>query len=103
MIKLQILLQKPWRTPEGVEQVRKIIKSIGLKPTAKGSTTVSAEISKDSFEELFKTTATEVAAKPPGTRDFGKSGGHASGDLPVPEPLQKYVESITVASPYLRF
>ena len=103
MIKLQILLRQPWRTSEGIEQVRDLIKSMGIKPTTEGRTTVSAEITKDAFETIFKTPVQKAAAQPPGSRDFGKSGGHVSGDLPIPESLKKYVESITVASPYLRF
>jgi len=102
MIKLQILLHQPWRTSEGIERVRELIKSLGIKPTVDGRTTVSAEISKDAFDAIFKIPVQKVAAQPPGSRDFGRSGGDVSGDLPIPEALREYVESITVASPYLR-
>jgi hypothetical protein len=44
----------------------------------------------------------EIEPRPPGNKDFGRSGGYASGELPIPESLRDYVESITVASPYLR-
>lgn len=102
MIKLQILLHQPWRTAEGLERVSKLMKSMGIKPTTGGRATVSAEITKDAFESIFKRPVQKVAAQPSGSRDFGRSGGDISGDLPIPEALQKYVESITVASPYLR-
>lgn len=97
-----MLLRQPWRNPEGIEQLRQRAKAMGIKPTAEGRTTISAEITKDAFEKVFSTPVQEVAPQPPGDKDFGRSGGNVSGDLPIPEPLQEYVESITVASPYLR-
>ncbi|MDT4952396.1 MAG: hypothetical protein QOJ02_534 [Acidobacteriota bacterium] len=102
MIKLQILLGESWRTAEGVEHVRKLATSLGIKLTAEGHTTISAEMNRDDFAKMFQAPVQEIAPQPPGERDFGRSGGDVSGDLPIPEPLQKYVESITVASPYLR-
>jgi len=102
MIKLQILVRQPWRTSEGIERVRELIQTIGIKPTVSGRTTLSAEISEDSFEDVFKVPVTKVASRPPSERDFGRSGGNISDDLIIPEPLRKYVENISVASPYFR-
>lgn len=102
MIKLQILLHEPWRTSEGVERVCELIESMGMKPTSQGQATVSAAISKNSFEEIFQTPVQEVASRPPTDNDFGKSGGSIADDLPIPKALRQYVESITVASPYTR-
>jgi hypothetical protein len=97
-----MLLRQPWRNAKGIKQLRQRAKELGIKPTAEGLTTVSAEITKDAFETIFKTPIQEAPARPPGDKDFGRSGGHVSGDLPIPKPLEEYVESITVASPYLR-
>ena len=102
MVKLQILLRQPWRTSEGIERVRDLLGTMGMKPTSSGRTTLSAEIAEDSFEQLFHVPVTKLDSRPPGGRDFGRSGGGVSDDLIVPEPLGEYVESITVASPYLR-
>lgn len=102
MIKLQILLHEPWRTSEGVERVRELIESMGMKPTSQGRATLSAAISKDSFEQIFQTPVQEVASRPPSDNDSGRSAGAIAGDLPIPKPLRQYVESITVASPYTR-
>jgi hypothetical protein len=102
MIKLQILLHEPRRTSEDIERVRELIESMGIEPTSSGSATLSAEITDDLFQELFNVPVTKVSSRAPANRDFGRSGGSVSDDLIVPEPLRKYVESITVVSPYLR-
>ena len=102
MIKLQILLQRPWRNPEGVKRVRELAEELGIKPTAEGRTTISAEVTRDDFEEIFRAPVQELEPRPPGDEDFGSPGGHVSGELPIPESLRDYVMSISVASPYLR-
>jgi hypothetical protein len=101
-IKIQALLLPPWRTAEGVERARALMAELGMKPTAEGRATISAEMSRDEFATLFQRSVEEIAPQAPSSRDFGRSGGHISGELPVPEPLREYVENITVASPYLR-
>lgn len=102
MIKLQILIRQPWRTVEGVERVRGVASSLGIKPTAAGRATISAEVGEQGFEAMFHRPLQEVLPQPPGSSDFGRSGGYVSGDLPIPEPLKEYIESITVAPPYIR-
>lgn len=100
VIKLQILLHKAWRTPQGIDMVKKIAVSLGIKPTVSGAATVSGEIEPRAFESLFVRKVKGVRP-PPGKRDFGVPGGADSGLLAIPEPLREYVESITVAPPYI--
>jgi len=102
MIKVQILLRKIWRTPEGIAAVRKIAPSLGITPTASGAASLSGEIDAQAFESLFGQEAVEVSPRGPGASDFGTSGGAVSGELSAPEPLREYVESITVAPPHIR-
>jgi hypothetical protein len=101
VIKLQILLHKAWRTPQGIDTVKKIAESLGIKPTASGAATLSGEIEPQAFESLFIRTVKGVRPPPPGKRDFGVPAGAGSGLLAIPEPLREYVESITVAPPYI--
>lgn len=101
-IKLQLLLRKDRRTPEGLSAVREIAASLGIVPTASGAASVSGEIAPRDFESLFGETPREVAPRPPGRDDFGSPGGFESGPLRVPERLRDYVESITVAPPHVR-
>jgi hypothetical protein len=100
LIKLQILLRRQYRTPEAADQVRKILLSLGLTPTAVGLATLSADAEPSRFESLFGVKTTEILPRPPGKTDFGASGGHVSPDLPVPATLQPYVESISAAPPH---
>jgi hypothetical protein len=84
MIRLQVLLRDDWRHEEGVRRVQDRLRSLGMKPTAAGQVTVSAEASPDTFRDTF--------------------GPHAStgATLAVPAPLAPYVESISVAPPHVR-
>jgi hypothetical protein len=96
-IKLQLLLRREWRSPQGVDKVRGLLPSLGITPTIGGVAAISAEIEPEKFKDLFGVTATETAPRPPGERDFGQSGGNISPDLKVPEPLSEFVESISAA------
>ena len=96
-IKLQILLRSEWRTPEGLAKVQRILRALGMAPTAAGAVTISAEVEPDKFEEMFGVTATATTPQPPGKGDFGKSGGTISPDLKVPAALSDFVESISAA------
>jgi hypothetical protein len=102
MIKLQILLRQPWRNAEGVEHVREVASSLGIQPTAEGRATISAEVGEQAFETMFHTPVQKLMPQPPSGSDYGRSGGSVSGDLPIPEPLKEYIESITVAPPHIR-
>jgi hypothetical protein len=92
-IKLQILVGREWRNPDGIEEVRKLLASLGVKPTASGLATISAEVSAEQFESLFGIKAGEI--------EPGASGGRGSTDLPVPGRIEKYVASISVAPPHI--
>jgi hypothetical protein len=96
-VKLQLLLRKEWRNPQGIEKVRGILSSLGLSPTAGGLVTISADIEPEKFKNMFGVTATETAPQPPGEREAGRSGGYISPDLKVPAALSDYVESISAA------
>jgi hypothetical protein len=102
-IKLQILLRREWRTPEGLAKVQGILHAIGLPPTAAGAVTISAEIGLDKFQEMFGVTATETAPQAPGNSDYGKSGGNLSPDLKVPAALSDFVDSISAAPGHYYF
>lgn len=101
-VKLQILLRKSWRTPEGIAAVKKIAASLGITPTASGTVTLSGEIEPQVFESLFRQRVQEIDPRPPGGLDFGTPGGVVPAPLDVPGALREYVESITVAPPYTR-
>lgn len=96
-IKLQLLLRREWRTPQGIEKVQEIIRSIGMSPTAGGLATISADLEPAKFKEMFGVVATESEPQPPGERDFGRSAGNTSPDLKVPAALSDFVESISAA------
>lgn len=102
-VKLQILIRPSWRTKEGLAAVTSLAKSLGINPTSAGTATLSADITPDRFETLFRQRAVDVAPRPPGPGDFGTPGGAKSAQLPVPDALRDYVENITVAPPHLRF
>ena len=102
-VKLQILLRKPWRTPEGIARARKLASSVGITPTTSGAASVAGEIEWGAFEQLFKTKVHEVKPRLPGGSDYGSPGGAAASEpLSVPKPLQECVENITVAPPHIR-
>jgi hypothetical protein len=97
-IKLQVLLRSEWRTPQGVEKVREILRTIGLIPTIGGAATISAEVDPKQFQHIFGVTVTETAPQPPRNNEFGMSAGHVSPDLEIPAALSDFVESISAAS-----
>ncbi|MGO9454346.1 MAG: hypothetical protein ACLQDV_25355 [Candidatus Binataceae bacterium] len=101
-IKLQLLLNPKWRTPEGIAQVKRVAQSLGITPTVTGAASISAEMESGPFEKLFVTKATPIAARKPTATDFGTSGGFTSAGLAVPETLSEFVQSVTVAPPHIR-
>ena len=96
-VKIQILLRREWRTPDGIEKVRNSLVEAGFRPTAAGLATISAELDQEHFRSLFGTPATDVPPRDPTAGDFGQSGGHVSEPLKVPQSLERYVEKISVA------
>jgi hypothetical protein len=99
-IKIQLLLRKDWRNAAGIEEVRRILLSIGLQPTASGLATLSAEATSEQFESVFGVKPEERSPRPPSGADFGQSGGFVSPALSVPAALEPYVESISAAPPH---
>jgi hypothetical protein len=102
-IKIQVLLRREWRTPDGVEKARNSLVEAGLRPTAVGLATISAELDRDRFRSLFGTSATDVPPRRPAAGDFGRSGGHVSEPLKVPQSLERCVETISVAPGHTYF
>ena len=100
-VKLQVLLRKAWRNADGIEKVRKLLTEIGLKPTASGAATISAEAQPEHFETVFGVRPDSKPPRPPSGTDFGQSGGSVSSDLAVPDALAPYVESISAAPPHV--
>jgi hypothetical protein len=78
--KLQILLRKEWRKPATIADVRKLAGKLGITITASGTATLSGDMTAEAFESLF-----------------GQPAKDAAGELPVPDPLKPYVESISIA------
>jgi hypothetical protein len=90
-VKVQILLRKPCRTPEGREATKKILSSLGLTVTGEGLVTISADAEPKVIQRVFGVTL--PSAEP--LSDSNK--------LPIPVLLKTYVESITIAPPHLFF
>jgi hypothetical protein len=101
LISVQILLRSEWRSPQGVDKVRGLLASLGFTPTAAGLATISADLAPDKFREMFGVTATEIAPRPAGEREFGRSGGSAPQPLKVPAALSEFVESISAVPPHI--
>lgn len=97
MIKLQVLLHKPRRNPEGIAKVQSLMQSLGITTTASGAATVSAEIDPTSVESVF---GTRLSADE--KQSFAK-GATETLEFPVPESLREFVESITVAPRHILY
>jgi len=93
LIKLQVLLRKPWRNPEGVAIVQSLVRELGIEPTVSGTASVSAEAAPEIFKSVFGDAETQPLTA--GKADTQK--------LPIPGPLQEYVESIAVAPRHILF
>ena len=83
--------------------MRQVLTSLGLSPTGAGLATISAEVEPGRFHDLFGVTATEIAPRPAGERDFGTSGGYVSPKLTIPSTLTQYVQSISAVTPHTYF
>lgn len=101
-VKLQLLIQRPWRNPEGIRRILEQLPALGIQPTAAGAATISAQATPQDFKHLFHLKAETVAPRPAGPMDFGRSGGHTAPELPVPPGLEEYIESISVAPLHTR-
>jgi len=87
MVKLQLLLLPESRTPDGIQEVKRALASLGVATTGQGSVTISAEVNLDQFERLFGLAATDQELP--------------NKDLVVPSALQHHVQSISVAPQHI--
>lgn len=100
-LKLQLLLQKGHRDEQASRAVQEVLTDLGIRPTAAGEVTVSAEIDAPDFERLFGRKPEE----PDTPRDIGALGFRgepSAAELPIPDRLRDYVANITVAPEYIR-
>jgi hypothetical protein len=88
VIKLQMLLCPDWRHEGGVATVIDELQQLGIKVTASGRVTVSAETSHETFRHLF--------GREPDTEAFD------APSLPVPISLRPYVENVSVVPRHIR-
>lgn len=101
-IPLSLTLHPTNRTPAGVARAQQAAADLGLHPTAAGRATISCRVSTEKFAELFGQPPAAVKARRPGDADKGAPGGFAAADLPVPDALAEWVESISVTPPATR-
>jgi len=87
LVRLQLLLRREWRTPEGVAAVEKALPALDMQPTAHGAATVSGVMDAGVFEKRFGAVSGIVPFK--------------TDTLETPQPLREYVESISVASQHV--
>ena len=86
-MKIQVLLHPQQRNPSGVENAKQILQSLGIRPTAAGAASISAEADPEKFQSIF-------GIPPPENLPPDAVSGPS---LSVPEPLKDYVESISIA------
>jgi hypothetical protein len=91
-VRLQVLLKTAWRNEIGYAAVTRVLKELGIVPTASGAASLSVRLSPATFAKVFKVATSDLEAQA------------SSGDesvLPVPPPLREFVESITIAPQHL--
>jgi hypothetical protein len=87
MIKVQILLRPDMRTPEGIKTVKRMLASMGIKPSASGAASISATVEENRFRALFG----------PGAPEASETAGMQAASLSVPDALKEYVAGVSVA------
>ena len=87
MIKVQILLRPDMRTPEGIKTVKRMLASLGMKPTASGAASISAVVKEKRFSTLFGS----------GAQEASETAGMQAAPLSVPDALKEYVAGVSVA------
>src|SRR5437762_7731502 len=83
--KLQILLKREMRNAQSISEARDLLGSLGITVTSYGAASISADVTPELFESLF------------GRR----SNDEETGAVPIPQALERFVESITIAPPHL--
>lgn len=86
-VRLQVLLRPEWRNPRGVAEVERALRDLGFEVTGAGRVTISARAAPGPFGRAFADVSTGAGEESPGVRRA----------LPVPAPLARQVESITIA------
>ena len=81
--------------------MRRLLSALGVKPTAAGLATLSAELDADKFKATFGVTAVEAPPASSDSAEFGRSGGSVSQDLKVPPALSEFVQSISAAPSHI--
>jgi hypothetical protein len=84
-MRLQCLLKKDCRHPEGIRNASDALKAAGITPTGSGLVTLSGEIGDEAFRRVF-----------PGALP------HANVTLTIPSELEHCIESISIAPPHLQ-
>ncbi len=87
MIKVQILLRRDMRTPEGIKTVKRMLASLGMKPSASGAASISAVVEEKRFSAIFGSGAPEAH----------EAAGMQAAPLSVPDILKEYVAGVSVA------
>jgi hypothetical protein len=90
MIKLQLLLHRPQCSLELDPTLRERIEALGMRITAVGLATVSAEMTPEDYELLF--------GMPPPVRSGCVHSAMAAPTLPVPPDLAGSITLITLAA-----
>ncbi|MFZ1935350.1 MAG: hypothetical protein WCB27_05770 [Thermoguttaceae bacterium] len=100
-IKLQLLLHKASRTPDGISAVLGLLPALGIHPTVAGNASISAEMSLQEFEKVFGFSPQVIEPRGAITGDYGQSPGHTQATLSIPTKLRSFVENISLAPPHL--
>ena len=90
MIKLQLLLSQPNRDAQLDPGVCARLEALGMRITASGAATVSADIAPDAYERLF--------GPPPPLQAGCVATPQAAPTLPVPADLADSVKLVTIAA-----
>jgi hypothetical protein len=88
-VKLQVLLHSQHRNPDGLAKVKQASAALGIRPTAQGEATISADVDEHTYKAIF--------GEEPATQDTS----FERGSLPIPESLKEYVQSISIAPTHI--
>lgn len=102
-VNVAFILKGEARSAGAKQEVESIARGLGMEPTRAGAATMTLKVSRQRFEELFGGRPQEVPALPASARDAGSPAGHRyEEEIPVPDALLRYVESISVEPPARR-
>jgi hypothetical protein len=101
-VQIAMTLKQSNRTPTSVAKVKQIAAELGLETTDSGRATVSCRVPPEKFAELFGRPPTPQEARRVQNTDYGTPPGYVGEDLPIPNGLEAFVESIAVVPPATR-